>query len=129
MALKNQEIRALCFWSSCDAWNLFAGRGGGSFEQFSANNTNAGVSNCVLDILEGHIMDLQSASKTPNGWRNVVLGRNEENLCSQSEIFVVWSRSIILCLAYKTAIQLMNSWTRMQCCRKACPLRIDGQLF
>ena len=120
MPLKNQKTRALCFWRSRDAWNLFAGGGGGSFEQFSANVTNAGGGYSVFDILEGHIMVLQSVSKTPNGWRNVVIGRDEENLCSQSEIFVVRSRSIILCLAYKTAIQHMNSWTWMQCCSEAC---------
>ena len=64
-------------------------------------------------------MGLQSVSKSPNGWRNVVQWREEENLCSQSEIFVM-RRSSILCLAYQTAIQHMNSWTLTQCCSDAC---------
>ncbi|KAI2506316.1 hypothetical protein MHU86_8147 [Fragilaria crotonensis] len=121
LALQNQKTAgAFCFWSSREAWNLFAGGSGTSYEQFSANITNAGGGSSVLDILEGHIVVLQSVSKTPNGWRNVVPGRDEENVCSQSEIFVVRSRSIILCLAYQTATRHMNSWTWAQCCSEAC---------
>ncbi|KAI2490938.1 hypothetical protein MHU86_23626 [Fragilaria crotonensis] len=111
------QASTLCFWNSRDAWNLFAGGGSTSFEEFSAD---IGGGNNVLDILEGHVVALQSASKTLNGWRDVVQGRDAENVCSKSDIFVLKSRAIILCLAYRTAMRHMNSWTWKQCCREAC---------
>ncbi|KAI2502439.1 hypothetical protein MHU86_12015 [Fragilaria crotonensis] len=116
--LLHSHAGALLFWSSRDAWNLFQGGGSTSFEQFSAVNDETGES--VLDILKHHINVLQSVSRTPNGWRNVVQGNDRENLCSESDIFVLQSRSIILCLAYQTAIRHMNSWTWKQCCSEAC---------
>ena len=107
------------FWTSHEAWNLFVGGGSTALEQFSvANNNGSGES--VLDILEQHIIALQSVSKSPSGWRNVVQGRDKENLCSECDIFVLQNRSIILCLAYRTAIRHMNSWTWKQCCTEAC---------
>ncbi|KAI2495979.1 hypothetical protein MHU86_18546 [Fragilaria crotonensis] len=109
----------LPFWNSHDAWNLFVGGGHTSFEKFSAANNNDGGES-VLDILEHNVIVLQSVSKTPSGWRNVVQGRDNENLCSEADIFVLQSRSIILCLAYRTAIRHMNSWTWKQCCTEAC---------
>ena len=36
MAPNNQKTGTSRFWSSWDAWSLFAGRGGGSIEQISA---------------------------------------------------------------------------------------------
>jgi hypothetical protein len=100
------QASTLCFWNSRDAWNLFAGGGSTSFEEFSAD---IGGGNNVLDILEGHVVALQSASKTLNGWRDVVQGRDAENVCSKSDIFVVLkSRAIILCLAYQTAMRHMK---------------------
>ena len=65
-------------------------------------------------------MALQSASKTLNGRQDVAQGRDAENASSKSDIFVLKSRTIILCLAYHNAMRHMSSWTWKQCCSKAC---------
>ena len=90
--LHNQQPGSslMYYWSSCDAWNLFASGGSTSFEQLSAN----GGGNTVFDILEGHVTVLQSVNKTVNGWRDVVQGHNAQNLCTiQSDIFCLKNRA------------------------------------
>ena len=64
MELHNQAGSSfMYYWNSRDAWNLFAGGGNTSFEQFSAN----GGGDTVFDILEGHVTVMQSVNKTVNG--------------------------------------------------------------
>ena len=106
------------WWNSRDAWNLFAGGGTTSFEDFLVASVGSG--DTVLDILKAHIMVLQAVSKSMNGWREVVEGRDADDLCSESDIFALKSRAMILCAAYRTAILHMNSWTWKQCCSEAC---------
>ena len=90
------------WWNSRDTWNLFAGGDNTLFEDFLAASVGSG--NTVLDILEARIMVLQAVSKTMNDWREVVEGRDADDLCSESDIFALKSRAMILCAAYRTAI-------------------------
>ena len=107
-----------CYWISRDALNLFAGGGSTSYEEFLAANVGSG--NTVLDILDAHIAVLQAVGKTMNGWREVVEGRDADDLCSEYDIFGLKSRAMILCAAYQTAMLHMNTWTWKQCCSEAC---------
>jgi hypothetical protein len=51
---------------------------------------------------------LQSVFGSEEGWRNVVIGRDEKNFCSKVEIFEIQQRSILLCRTYKLALENMN---------------------
>ncbi len=71
-------------------------------------------------MLKVRIELLQSVNRSENGWRNVIEGRDPDNLCSPSDIFAVRGRSIILCLAYQLAILHMHTRTWKECCSDAC---------
>ena len=109
------------WWNSHDhVWKLFAGGGNTSFEDFLAASIVSG-NTVLLDIFEANIMVLKAVSKTKNGWREVVEGRDADDLCSESDIFALKSRAMILCaLAYRTAMLHKNLWTWKQCCSEAC---------
>ena len=100
------------------AWKLFAGGVNTSFKDFLTAIVVSG--DTVLDILEAHIMVLKAVSKTKKGWREVVEGRDADDLCSESDIFALKTRTMILCVAYRTAMLHINSWTWKQCCSEAC---------
>ena len=114
-ALSNSLLLA-SYWNSQDACNLFE-------IQFNA------PFNDVRGLLKQRVERLQLVNSSENGWRNVIHGRDPENLCSQSDIFALRGRSMILCLAYQLAMQHMNKWTWEQCCTHACsqlnPLGIE----
>ncbi|KAI2499988.1 hypothetical protein MHU86_14511 [Fragilaria crotonensis] len=100
------------YWDSREAYNLFGGQNARAFGEVEGHNTK--------DTLEHHIKILKSVSEDQNGWRNVVEGRDPDNLCTALDIFMLRGRAIILCFAYQTAIAQMNKWTWQQCCTKAC---------
>jgi hypothetical protein len=103
-----QGLLALSYWNSQDASNLF----GVKLEETALGD--------VRDVLKVRVKLLQSVSSREDGWRNVVDGRDPDNLCSTSDIFAVRGRSIILCLAYQLAIINMTKWTWIECCSEAC---------
>ena len=108
----------VCFWTSYDAFILFAGGSSVSYDEFMATNISSGKT--VVDLLETHIAVLQAVSKKVDGWRDVVKGRDADDVCSETEIFNLKSRAMTLCAAYQNAILYMNSWSWEQCCSEAC---------
>jgi hypothetical protein len=80
------------YWSSQDAHKLFGAKPNSLFDD-------------VRDMIKAWVELLQSVNCTENGWRNVIEGRDPENLCSPTDIFAVRGRSMILCLAYILAIK------------------------
>jgi hypothetical protein len=106
----------LSYWNSQDACNLFGVKLHTPLDD-------------ARDLLKVRVELLQSVNRSENGWRNVIEGRDPDNLCSQSDIFAVRGRSMILCRAYQLAILHMNQWTWKKCCSVACsqlnPLGIE----
>ncbi|KAI2491823.1 hypothetical protein MHU86_22729 [Fragilaria crotonensis] len=96
------------YWNSQDASNLF----GIKLELPAQDDVRKGL---ML-----RIKLLQSVSQDQNGWRNVIEGRDPDNICSGYDIFAIRGRSMTLCLAYQIAIVNMNVWTWEECCTEAC---------
>jgi hypothetical protein len=115
---QQHPIQLTSFWTSHESFNLFAGGSSTSYDEFMATNVVTGET--VVDIVETHLAVLQAVSKTVDGWRDVVEGRDEAEVCTDTEIFNLKSRAMILCAAYRYAILHMNSWTWEQCCSEAC---------
>jgi hypothetical protein len=95
------------YWNSQDASNLF----GVKLERPEDD---------VRDTLRLRIKQLQSANPDNDGWRNVIEGRDPDNICSSFDIFAIRGRSLTLCLAYQIALDRMNLWTWESCCAEAC---------
>ena len=74
------------------------------------------------EAVEQRSILLQSVHEREDNWRNVVSGKNEENLCTKAEIFAIRQRAMFLCCAYQLAIERMNQWTWHECCKEACEL-------
>ena len=72
------------------------------------------------EALQRRIRLLQSANESEDGWRNVILGRDNDYYCSKLEILQIWQRSSSLCCAYKLALSNMNRVTWHDCCKPAC---------
>jgi hypothetical protein len=71
----------------------------------------------VVKVLEERIERLQQANRTINGWKDLVDKHDKDNLCSPYDVFITRQRCAILCLAYKFALEEMNSskWVE-DCC-------------
>ncbi len=63
---------------------------------------------------------LQSVHDSQDGWRNILICRDENNFCSKVEIFEICQRAIFLCCAYQIALTDMNQITWHECCKWAC---------
>jgi hypothetical protein len=78
-AMSNTSFSSLGpYWNSRDVFHLF---GGGL--QFSSPLDD------VRDLLKTRVELLQSVNRGESGWRNVIQGRDPENLCSPTDIFAV----------------------------------------
>ncbi len=71
------------------------------------------------EALQQRIRLLQSVHASEDGWRNVVLGRDENSYCTKLEIFEIRQRSTFLCCAYQLALTNMNKQTWHDCCKMA----------
>jgi hypothetical protein len=103
---EEEDVMSFSYWSSGEAHKLF-----GSHDGEDQN---------VRETLEKRITVLQTVCKELEGWRNVVHGRDRDDLCSKRDIFSLKGRSMILCFAYRLAVDNMNEWTWEQCCIEAC---------
>ena len=74
------------------------------------------------EALNRRIEILQSVQGGIDGWRNVILGRDENNFCSQTEICAIRQRAMFLCCAYKFALANMNRETWHSCYKQACTM-------
>ncbi len=64
---------------------------------------------------------LQSVHDSQDGWRNILIRRDENNFCSKVEIFEICQRAIFLCCApYQIALTDINQITWHECCKWAC---------
>jgi hypothetical protein len=72
------------------------------------------------ETLQRRIERLKVVNEQEDGWRSVVDGRDPDNFCSKTDVFVIRQRSILLLLAYNIAVEKMNAWTWKSCCTEAC---------
>ncbi|KAI2492861.1 hypothetical protein MHU86_21674 [Fragilaria crotonensis] len=102
------------YWpSSPEAYYLFRPRG---YERSSSSV----ASETPQEALERRIQVLRSVHDNEDSWRNVVVGRDADNICTKAEIAGMRQRSTFLCCAYQLALENMNRWTWQDCCREAC---------
>ena len=96
----------LTYWDSPEAKKLFLG--------------DSNDSRNVVEVLQQRIERLQDANRTMDGWRDVIVRRDIDNLCSAYDIFIIRQRCSILSLAYTVALEEMNSsrWIE-DCCGAA----------
>ena len=62
----------------------------------------------VVHILGQRIERLHQVNKSPDGWQDLIDKHDLNNLCSAYDIFIIWQRCSILCLAYTVALEEMN---------------------
>ena len=74
------------------------------------------------EAVQRRIKLLQSVHATEDGWRNVVLGRDNNSYCTKLEVFEIRQRSTFLCCGYQMALTSMNEQTWHDCCKMACTL-------
>ena len=84
-----QMVEELTYWDSPEAKKLFLGD--------STDSQN------VVEVLKQRIERLQEANQTHDGWRDVVVRRDIDNLCSDFDKFIIRQRCCILSLAYTRA--------------------------
>jgi hypothetical protein len=60
------------------------------------------------DTVRRRIKLLQSVHDSQDGWRNTLMGMDENNFCSKGEIFEIRQRAIFLCCAYQIALTDKN---------------------
>jgi hypothetical protein len=77
--------------------------------------TTGGTSLCnetaKEEAVQQRIQLLQSVHTSEDGWKNVIIGRDENNYCTKLEIFAIRQRSAFLCCAYQMALMHMNDKT------------------
>jgi hypothetical protein len=79
-----------------------------------------GTAETPQEAVERQIRLVQSVHEREDSWRNVVVGRDDDNYCTKAEIVEIGQRSTFLCLAYQLAIEHLNRWKWQGCCREAC---------
>jgi hypothetical protein len=57
------------------------------------------------EAVQRRIQLLQSVHASEDGWKSVIIGRDEHNYCSKLEIFEIRQRSTFLCCAYQMALR------------------------
>ena len=72
------------------------------------------------ETVQRRIRLLQLVHASEDGWRNVIIGRDEKNFCTKLEIVEIRQRSTFLCCAYQLALANMNDITWHDCCKRAC---------
>ncbi|KAI2489704.1 hypothetical protein MHU86_24871 [Fragilaria crotonensis] len=78
------------------------------------------INETAQEAVRRRIRLLQSVHDSEDGWRNILIGRDEDNFCSKVEIFEIRQRATFLCCAYQIALTDMNERTWHDCCRQAC---------
>ncbi|KAG7358742.1 hypothetical protein IV203_015340 [Nitzschia inconspicua] len=91
------------YWDSPEAYKLFRPR--------------QCDSNC-LSAVERRIKLLQRAQQF-EGWRDLVHGRDPDNVCSNYDKFVIRQKSMFILKAYQIATLEMNRKTWLECCEIA----------
>ena len=72
------------------------------------------------EAVQRRIKLLRSVHATEDGWRNIVLGRDDNSYCTKLKVFeIVRQRSTFLCCAYQVALTSMNERPWHDCCKMA----------
>jgi len=74
----------------------------------------------MLVTINQKIEKLQSVNQHMDGYRNVIKGRDEHDVCTPFQIFEIHQRCALLCMAYVNACEKMNAVTWKECCCLAC---------
>ncbi|KAG7338799.1 hypothetical protein IV203_028335 [Nitzschia inconspicua] len=101
--MPRQQSVSGTYWDSPEAYKLFKPRQCGS--------------NC-LSAVERRIKLLQRAQQF-EGWRDLVHGRDPDNVCSNYDKLVIRQKSMFILKAYQIAILEMNRKTWLECCEIA----------
>ncbi|KAG7373561.1 hypothetical protein IV203_034285 [Nitzschia inconspicua] len=101
--MPRQQSVSGTFWDSPEAYKLFRPR--------------PSDSNC-LSAVERRIELLQRAQQF-EGWRDLVHGRDPDNVCSNYDKLVIRQKSMFILKAYQIAILEMNRKTWLECCEIA----------
>ena len=113
-----QEAKQISYWpDSPEAYQLFRPRQGVTS---AGQEMTYDCSESPQEAVEHRVQRLQSVNKSEDGWRNVIVGRDEDNFCTKAEIFQIRQRAAFLCRAYQLALSNMNKWTWYKCCQKTC---------
>ncbi|KAG7347145.1 hypothetical protein IV203_006214 [Nitzschia inconspicua] len=100
---RQQSVSTSTYWDSPEAYKLFKPR--------------QCDSNC-LSAVERRIKLLQRAQQF-EGWRDLVHGRDPDNVCSNYDKLVIRQKSMFISKAYQIAILEMNRKAWLECCEIA----------
>jgi len=89
----SNQIATQSFWESPEAMKLF--------EPKESDNT-------VEETLKRRVKALAGAVAAADGWRNVVEGRDPDDLCSDSDVKAVQQRCMLLCQAHLIALKRLG---------------------
>jgi hypothetical protein len=102
---KRQKVLAESYWDSDEARKLFEPR--------------EGDSSC-RETLERRVHQLRAVQQGCDGWRHAVVGRDPDNICTETDKVIIRQKALLLCLAYQIALDSMNKKTWLDCCKAAC---------
>ena len=101
---KAQEIISETFWDSPEAKCWF-----GCGEMFEI----------VENTMEKRIKQCKQAYTTSNGWRSIVEDNDQNNMCTENDIFNIRQKAKYVSIALKIALDEMPSITWSECCDRA----------
>ena len=61
-----------------------------------------------MEAVQRQILLLQSVHDREDNWRNVVIGRDDKNVCTKAKIWEIQQRATFLCYAYQSALTKMS---------------------
>ncbi len=61
-----------------------------------------------MEAVQRRILLLQSVHDREDNWRNVVIGRDDKNVCTKAKIWEIQQRATFLCYAYQSALTKMS---------------------
>jgi hypothetical protein len=73
----------------------------------------------VLETLQRRIKLLEGVNSHLEGWRDVIKGRDPDDICTTNDIFEIRRRCQLLCQAYFFASEGMNEISWDECCKKS----------
>ena len=74
----------------------------------------------VVEVLERRVQRLENVNSNYLGYKEIVKRHDIDNMCSNSDIFLLRQKSAYLCIAYKYALDHMNKWSWIKdCCQQA----------
>jgi hypothetical protein len=92
-----EDVATISYWpDSPEARHLFRPRRRALEPAAVVDNNKT-----ARETVRQRIILLQSVHDSQDGWRNILIGRDENNFCSKVEIFEIHQRAIFFCCAYQ----------------------------